>query len=86
VIEIGTINTIGINEPKSPNYFTFNAQITKKFKYIDIYIGAENFTNYKQHNPIIDAENPFGDKFDASMIWGPITGIMGYAGLRLTLK
>jgi len=73
-------------QPKSPNFFTFNTQITKKFKRIEIYAGAENFTNYKQHNPIIDPENPFGDKFDASMIWGPITGIMGYAGVRLTLK
>jgi hypothetical protein len=71
---------------ESPNFCTFNAQITKKFKHIEIYAGAENFTNYKQHNPIIDAENPFGDKFDASMIWGPITGVMGYAGVRLTLK
>ena len=75
-----------IHTTKSPNFCTFNAQITKKFKYIEIYAGAENFTNYKQHHPIIEAENPFGDKFDASMIWGPITGIMGYAGLRLTIK
>jgi outer membrane cobalamin receptor len=70
----------------SPNFFTFNAQITKKFRYIEIYAGAENLTNYKQPNPIIDAENPFGDKFDASMSWGPVTGIMGAAGMRLTLK
>ncbi|MCL2132433.1 MAG: TonB-dependent receptor [Lentimicrobiaceae bacterium] len=76
----------GINETKSPNYLTFNAQITKKFKHIEIYAGVENFTNYKQPNPIIDPENPFGDNFDASMIWGPITGAMGYMGLRLTLK
>jgi outer membrane cobalamin receptor len=76
----------GSQQEKSPNFFTFNAQITKKFKYIEIYAGAENFTNYKQHNPIIDPENPFGERFDASMIWGPITGAMVYAGVRLSLK
>ena len=71
---------------EAPAFVTFNAQITKKFKYIEIYAGAENFTNFKQHNPIIAAENPFGEYFDASMIWGPISGAMGYAGIRLTLK
>lgn len=70
----------------SPAFVTFNAQITKKFKYVEIYVGVENFTNYKQDNPIIAAENPFGEYFDASMIWGPISGATGYAGLRLTLK
>lgn len=70
----------------SPNFFTLNAQITKKFKYIDIYVGAENLTNYKQHHPIIAAEDPFGEYFDSSIIWGPIDGIMIYTGLRLTLK
>ena len=70
----------------SPAFVTFNAQVTKKFKHVEIYVGVENFTNYKQHNPIIAAENPFGEYFDASMIWGPISGAMGYAGLRLTLK
>ena len=70
----------------SPTFMTFNAQITKKFKFVEIYLGVENFTNYKQHKPIIAAENPFGEHFDASMIWGPISGAMGYAGLRVTLK
>jgi outer membrane cobalamin receptor len=70
----------------SPTFMTFNAQITKKWKYIEVYLGVENFTNYKQHNPIIAAENPFGEYFDASMIWGPISGAMGYAGLRVTIK
>jgi outer membrane receptor protein involved in Fe transport len=71
---------------QSPTFMTFNAQITKKFKYMEVYAGVENFTNYKQHNPIIAAENPFGTHFDASTIWGPISGAMGYAGLRLILK
>lgn len=71
---------------ETPTFATFNAQITKRFKYIEIYVGVENFTNYKQHHPIVAAENPFGEYFDASMIWAPISGAMGYAGFRLTLK
>ena len=70
----------------SPIFTTFNAQITKKFKFVEIYLGVENFTNYKQHNPIIASKNPFGEYFDASMIWGPISGAMGYAGVRVTIK
>lgn len=73
-------------EPFSPVYAIFNAQINKKWKHVELYIGAENFTNYKQKHAIIDSQHPFGDYFDASMIWGPITGVMVYAGLRLTFK
>jgi hypothetical protein len=70
----------------SPNFITLNAQITKKFKYFEIYVGAENITNYKQKNPIIASEDPFNQYFDSSIIWGPIDGIMGYCGVRFTLK
>jgi len=70
----------------SKAYFLLHAQITKKFKYIDLYLGAENITNYMQHHPIIAADDPFGKYFDASMIWGPVMGTSIYAGLRLTIK
>lgn len=71
---------------QSPDYFILNAQITKKFKTWEFYIGGENLLNVKQKNPILAAENPFGENFDASVIYAPITGIMGYAGVRFTLK
>ena len=71
---------------KSPGYFILNAQITKKIKKFEIYLGGENLTNYKQKNPIIAADNPFSSYFDASMIYAPITGITVYAGMRFTLK
>lgn len=70
----------------SKPYFMLYAQITKKFKIIDIYAGVENITNYKQHHPVIAADNPYGEYFDASMIWGPIMGRTFYAGIRLTIK
>lgn len=70
----------------SPDYMILNAQVTKFFKRWEIYVGGENLTNYTQHNPIIAADDPFGPYFDASNIWGPISGIKIYAGVRLLLK
>jgi hypothetical protein len=63
-----------------------NAQITYIYKKWDFYLGGENITNFKQNNPIIDSENPFGSKFDATRIWGPVMGINIYAGIRYSIK
>jgi outer membrane receptor protein involved in Fe transport len=71
---------------KSPAWVMMNAQVTKKFRLWEIYFGGENMLNYKQKEPIISADNPFGEYFDASVIYMPITGIMGYIGVRVTLK
>jgi len=66
----------------SPAYTLINAQITRKFKNFEMYLGGENLTNYKQPNPIIDGENPFGQYFDATQIYAPVLGIKGYFGIR----
>lgn len=62
-----------------PIYF---AQITRNTKRFDIYLGAENIFDYKQKNPIVDYENPFGRNFDSSLIWGPLMGRKIYCGIR----
>lgn len=67
---------------QSPTYFMLSAQITRTFKFGEIYLGGENLLNFKQARPIIDPENPFGEVFDASMIWGPIAGRIIYVGFR----
>lgn len=69
----------------TPWYVTLNAQLTKSFKLIDVYMGCENITNYIQHVPLVDAGNPFGNKFDATLVFAPIFGRMFYAGIRLKL-
>lgn len=67
----------------SPSFFIVNAQITRSFgSLFDFYIGGENLLDFRQSNPIIDSANPDGQYFDASLIWGPISGRMIYAGLR----
>jgi len=84
-------NTLGNPEPYrrpdvSKPYCLLNAQITKKFRRWEIYVGGENLLNVKQKDPIVQAENPFGEYFDATMVYMPVTGIMGYLGVRVILK
>lgn len=73
-------------EPNFKAYTVVNAQITKYFRRWSIYVGAENLFDYKQSHPIIDAENPRGDNFDGSMVWGPVHGRKIYAGLRFNIS
>ena len=70
----------------SPGFFMFQAQITRKFRAFSVYAGGENLGNFIQENPIIAADNPFGDDFDASMVWGPIIGRRFFVGVRYTLE
>lgn len=70
---------------ESPVYPMLFAQITRKFRGIDVYVGGENLTNFRQKDAIIDAQFPFSHSFNASCVWGPLMGIKVYAGLRYTL-
>lgn len=72
---------------RSPFYVIMNAQVTKKLgQRWEIYFGGENLLNYTQKYAIVAASDPFGPDFDASMVWGPLSGIRGYAGFRFQLK
>lgn len=73
-------------ETESPDFFLVNAQISRGFRWGSIYLGGENILNFRQENPIVDPQNPFGENFDASMTWGPIAGRMIYAGFRFKIK
>lgn len=64
----------------------YNAQISKYFRNFDVYVGVENIFNFVQHHPIIAAEDPFGDFFDSSLIWGPIFGRKYYMGIRYRIN
>ncbi|MCG9879889.1 MAG: TonB-dependent receptor, partial [Bacteroidia bacterium] len=84
---------ITINNPQdyrlnefSNSFWLWNAQVTKSFKkYLSLYVGVENLFNFQQPNAILDGGNPFGNFFDAGLIWGPIFGRMYYAGLRIKI-
>ena len=86
---------------QSEVYPMFFAQVTKKFRGVDVYVGVENIGNYTQDNAILIGEaaadgkinyrgfkpgdNAFDPTFNASMVWGPLMGTKAYAGMRLTL-
>lgn len=71
---------------KYPAYFMLQAQITREFRHFSIYLGGENLTNYIINDPILHAHHPWSPSFDATQIWGPVTGIMGYIGIRLKFE
>lgn len=65
-----------------------STQLSKRMvnKPFEWYVGLENVLNYRQQNPILNADNPIGPGFDAAMVWGPVFGRMAYAGFRYRLK
>ena len=71
---------------QSPGYIILHSQVTRNFKYFSIYAGGENLTDFVQDHPIIDPQNPFGQNFDATRVWGPILGRMFFLGVRFDLE
>jgi outer membrane receptor protein involved in Fe transport len=69
-----------------PSFITMNAQVSKTIDRWAVYIGVENLTGYTQKNPIISSENPYSPFFDASMVWGPLTGRKFYIGFRYAIN
>jgi len=76
---------------RTPVYPMLYAQVTRKLRGVDIYVGAENLTNFRQKDVILGTKgtdglvNPRISTFDASAIWGPLMGIKAHVGLRFTL-
>lgn len=71
----------------SPWYYTFNAQVTRKFKHFEVYVGGENLNNFYQQNQIIMFDNQVREStFDASQLWGPVMGRVFYTGIRFSVK
>ena len=69
----------------SPIYPMFFAQVSYKISNLTIYAGCENIGNYKQPHPIVGADAPYAPGFNSSMVWGPLTGVKGYVGIRLNI-
>ena len=76
---------------RTPVYPMLYAQVTRRFKGWDVYVGAENLTNFRQKQVLIGQYgddgliNPRMASFDASCIWGPLMGIKAHVGFRFTL-
>jgi outer membrane receptor for ferrienterochelin and colicins len=84
----GYVHTSYVGMPVSfaPSFINLNAQVSRAFPKFEVYIGSENLTDFKQANPIYNASDPFGRNFDAGQVWGPVTGRMVYAGIRVKVK
>ena len=72
-----------IEGERTPVYPTLYAQVTRRFKGIDLYIGGENLTGFRQKSVILGV--PESPSFDASAVWGPLMGLRLDAGLRITV-
>ncbi len=76
---------------RTPVYPLLYAQVTRRFKGWDVYVGAENLTNFRQKDVILGTRdsngfvNPRVPSFDASCVWGPLMGIKAHVGFRFTL-
>ena len=76
---------------RTPVYPLLYAQITRRFKGWDVYVGAENLTNFRQKDVVLGSKgsnglvDPHMPSFDASCIWGPLMGIKAHIGFRFTL-
>lgn len=68
---------------RTPVYPMLYAQVTRRFKGVDVYIGAENLTGFRQKSVILGA--PGTPDFDASAVWGPLMGFRADAGLKITI-
>jgi hypothetical protein len=80
-------NPVEFQRPdRSPAYLLVNAQITRKLGKWEVYLGGENIGNYRQQNPIIQVNNPYGNYFDAGQVYAPVFGAMVYVGARFTIE
>ncbi len=70
----------------SPAYSQLMAQVTRKFKHFEVYLGGENLTNFTQKDPVTEAFAPYHTHFDTSMVWGPLVGATIYTGFRYAIK
>ena len=75
-----------VDKTTSEPFYVINSQVTKKFKNFDVYMGGENLLSYRQESPILGSDDPYGDDFDASLIWAPIMGRLIYTGIRLIIN
>ena len=72
-------------DERFPAYPQLNVQVTRRYRHVSVYVGGENLTNYRQPVPVLNASDPWSSTFEPTMIWGPVHGIMGYAGVRVNL-
>jgi len=70
----------------SKPYAVFSGQVSYNLRKFEFYTGCENIFDFRQNRPILSWENPFGQYFDTSSVWGPTRGREIYVGVRYRIK
>jgi len=75
----------------SPTFSVHNLQVTRDLDLpagglVQVYAAIENLLDYTQVAPLIDPQNPFGDRFDTAYVYGPIHGRCMGLGVRLIVR
>lgn len=68
----------------SPTYVLQNAQVTRRFHKLEIYLGGENLNNFHQKTAIIAGDEPNSPFFNGSQLWAPTMGQIVYLGIRFS--
>jgi len=69
----------------SENFVLVNAQFTYNLNKFELYTGCENIFDFRQLRPINGWQEPFGQFFDTSSVWGPTRGREFYVGVRFKI-
>jgi len=75
-----------VGDERFHSYEQLQAQVTRDFRHLSVYVGGENLTNRRQQHPIRGYTDPWGQDFDATLVWGPVHGPIFYLGLRYNLE
>lgn len=65
-----------------PSRGRLNVQVTRWFRRFSVYAGGENLTGARQQTLLYGADDPWGSRFEPTLVWGAVHGAMGYVGLR----
>ena len=66
-------------DPESNRFSIHNLQLTRDItlrsgSLLQPYAAIENLTDFTQDSPLVDPQNPFGEHFDTSYVYGPVHG------------
>ncbi len=70
----------------STSFSIMGIQVRHERKQIAFFAGCENLLGFRQSQPILGWEQPFGRGFDPAFAWGPNRGREFYAGVNYKLE
>lgn len=68
-----------------PAMESLSAQVTRRFRYCDVFVGGENLTNRMQLDAVRHGAHPWSADFEPTLVYGSPTGYMLYSGVRIKL-